>query len=740
MIDLNTYSPQTSLADIETTAIGSPPNWMPDTIHMLTIAEAETDNEFVFVARADLAYVAETLARPNRHFMFGEGAIAAGVAMLMRSKTVVFHNGIGFDYQVLEHHTAFDRTATETWDSIVLCRLFHGNIKEDTDFVLFEKTKSLPFGHPKKLTGQMIGKHGLEAWGVRLQESKGDYKAMMLAKGLDPWAECNPDMIDYGIDDSRLLKSLWLKKLKPKMNPGVLNAVRVEHYMMELMEETKDNGIWFDVEGAEALYDELHGLVEHFGALLQHEFPDRYEPEKWVFTPEASHNELTELQRLYPKHPVYRRRFNLLDWQTREQWGEEFHPKRDRKAITPHGIYAQITKYNEVTGDGAYVKIAKVKFNPNSRPQIQHRLMEMGWVPEEFTDTGAPATDEKTLLKLEEDYPQVAKSLVKYLLLQKRLGQLKTGKKAWLGMVDTNGFLHPTIIPCNTVTGRASHMNPNISQVPSVQFVKLLDADGKPILDEKGEPKVRVAKGEEGKWGYDCRALFGVPQGWRMVGADLKGIELRCWAHYLWPYDDGALADVVLNKDIHEANRAILGFDNRRDAKAFLFALIYGAGDEKLGFIIEPLSPPSRQKVVGKEARKRFMRGVTGMNLLVENVQALAKRGWIKGLDGRRLTVRKSHAALNTLLQSAGAIVSKFWIIRIMDVLEREHGLKVGYDNDFTLMIYSHDELQFGCRAEHEQLIWNVCLQSALDAGKQLGIKLPIEADAKAGDNWAETH
>jgi hypothetical protein len=712
---------------------------MPDTIHMLTISEAESDLDFCFVARADLAHVGDEDTRENVQYYFGPDAIAKGVAMLKRSQTVVFHNGIGFDFQVLEHHTDFNRNDTESWDSIVLCRLFHGNIKEEVDYVLFEKCKKLPANSPKKFTGKMIGKHGLEAWGVRLGVFKGDYSAAMRAKGMDPWAECNPDMIAYGIEDSRILRELWNKKIKPKFIPSAMTSVRVEHYMSELMEETKANGILFDVDAAEKLYDELEGLVEHYAAILLREFPDRYEPERWVFKPEAGHNELTELQRLYPDHPVYRRRFNLLDWQTREQWGEVFQPKKNRRAITPNGVHAQITAADEF-GNGEYVKITKVSFNPNSRPQIQHRLMEMGWVPEEFTDTGAPSTDEKTLLKLEEDYPAIAKSLVKYLLLQKRLGQLKTGKKAWLSLVDSEGFLHPTIIPCNTVTGRASHMNPNISQVPSVQFVKLLDADGKVILDEKGDPKVKPGKGEEGKWGWDCRALFRVPDGWRMVGADLKGIELRCWADDLWPFDDGALADIVLNKDIHENNRAILGFNNRRDAKAFLFALIYGAGDEKLGFIIEPLSPPSRQKVVGNEARKRFMRGITGMNDLVQRVQTLAKRGWIKGLDGRRLPVRKPHAALNTKLQSSGAIVSKFWIMRIMDVLETDHKLKVGYDKDFTLMIYSHDELQFGCRAEYEKLITDVCLESALFAGQQLRLRVPIEADAKPGDNWAMTH
>jgi DNA polymerase-1 len=39
------------------------------------------------------------------------------------------------------------------------------------------------------------------------------------------------------------------------------------------------------------------------------------------------------------------------------------------------------------------------------------------------------------------------------------------------------------------------------------------------------------------------------------------------------------------------------------------------------------------------------------------------EHGYLVLLDGRRTYVRHEHAALNSLLQSAGAIICKRWII-----------------------------------------------------------------------------
>jgi DNA polymerase I len=376
-------------------------------------------------------------------------------------------------------------------------------------------------------------------------------------------------------------------------------------------------------------------------------------------------------------------------------------------------------------GENAFVKCHWAEFNPKSRPQIIRRLLEAGWVPDEFTDSGNPVTDDPQLTKMDEEFPGT-KTLATYLMVQKRLGQISQGEKAWAKLCAPNGFIYPRHHMNATVTFRGAHSDPNISQVPSVRKHK-----------DTQEP----LRGEPGKWGYDCRQCFTVPDGFVQVGVDLSGIELRMWAHYQWPYDNGKLAYQILNEDIHENNRVLLGLADRRKAKEWLFAMIYGAGPEQLGFIIAPTASIADQIELGHKTRARFMHGVDGFDMLLEQLRMDARRGYCRALDGRRVPVRKAHAALNSLLQSAGTgILSKYWMMLALTEIENKHGLKWGYDKDFVLMIYSHDEVQMAVREQYTEIVKNAWLNAAPAAGKLLKVRLPIAAEAHIGSNWAECH
>lgn len=708
---------ETVVFDIETTRIvelhGVPQ--IPETVHLLTASEVESDREWVF--------------GPD------PAELKAGVVLLQTAKTLVAHNGQAFDVPVLQHHFQLDTSKCEFWDSLIMSRLYYSNIKEEEDYAMFEKHKKT--GGP--FTGDLIGKHGLAAWGARLGYAKGDYAERMEKQGLDPWAEVNSEMIQYAIDDTRLLKLLWIKRILPRMQDDIKrHAARlhkkkgqvsgalkdpktswhIEHYMHKIMEnEVKRNGIKFDVEKATKLAADLSSRSTELRREVSESFPPRFEPVKWEH--KFSGGPRTLLQQIHPTNTVYYPQFSIPFGYERHMWGEPFEYKREKKVQTPEGFIKL------VSGPGApFVKAHWKELNPASRVQVQRRLLEAGWSPEDFTEKGNPVLDEPAITKLVDDYPQVA-SLAKFLLVEKRLGQIQDGDNAWLKCVSDAGFIHPTIQPCATVTFRATHSNPNISQTPSVK---------------KGKTTQEPLLGEAGKWGWECRECFTVPEGWWMVGSDLEGIELRCWAHFLWLYDNGHLANIVLNEDVHENNRVILGFADRRDAKMFLYALMYGAGDEKLGSIIAPLASPYEQTQLGASARARFIRGVEGMSDLGHWLRRKCKHGWVEGLDGRRVPVRKEYSALNTLLQSAGAIISKYWIMYAMHILTVEHGLKTGYDNDFTLMIYSHDELQFGCRKELVPIVKDACIRAAPMAGKKLGMKLPTTSNAVDGPHWAATH
>lgn len=769
---------KTALSDIETTAITYGEGGVmihPETVHLLVSKDHERGDMHVFGPDKD--------------------HIAEGVDFLERSETVVFHNGIGFDIPVLTKTNNLTRQHDRHFvDSLVLCRLFYSNVKEEEDFARFEKHKMRP-ASPLKFTGDLVGKHGLEAWGLRLKtpQPKGDYAERMEKLGHDPWAACNPLMIEYAIQDVVVLEELWKERLKERYHMASnQNAISVEHYLAELMEQVKRSGIKFNREWALKLVEDLETHAATLNEVIQAEFPPRLEPIKWkhhpvplgwpMLTPEQKEEavalgtsedpedfkklmelknsgpqqKLTQLMWEHEDNEIYRPRFNLPEGYLREQWGEPFTPKVTRKVTDKEKNVLYVAEK-----DSPFTKCAHIALNPNSRVQIARRLLELGWTPEEFTESGAPSLSEVELLKLEEQFP-AAKPIANYLLVQKRLGAVFSGDKAWLNLLDSNDFIHPTIHACNTVAFRASHSDPNISQVPSVKMKDVLDDEGKKVtktvpkfkytfnrqtkkwdrLEVGTEEKVKQAirTGFDGKWGWDCRACFTVPEGFRMVGSDLAGIEMRAWAHYLWRYDDGAFADVVLNKDVHEENRVILGFNDRRKAKEWLYAAMYGAGDEKLGFIIDPLASQTKQKQLGAASRARFMAGLKGYENLNDELMLGVRRGYLKGLDGRRCPVRKQHAALNTLLQSAGAIISKYWIIFVMDILENQHNMKWGYENDFTLLLYSHDELQFAVRPEFVDPVKQACEDAALKAGDYLDFRLPVEVGVDDGQHWGDTH
>lgn len=356
------------------------------------------------------------------------------------------------------------------------------------------------------------------------------------------------------------------------------------------------------------------------------------------------------------------------------------------------------------------VKETIVPFNPGSRQQIAQRLTEMhGWKPIEFTDSGQAKVDETILSSL--PYPE-AKLLSEYMMVQKRIGQLAEGDNAWLKLVK-EGRVHGGYNTNGAVTGRATHINPNIAQVPA----------GK------------------SEYGHECRELFTVPPGWKQFGADTSGLELRCFAHYQAPYDGGYYVKVVTEGDVHTTNQQAAGLPTRDNAKTFIYALIYGAGDWKIGTII------NKGKAAGAALKKRFISKVPGYGKLKRAVEGILKarkvnekRQYLTGLDGRQLSIRSDHSALNTLLQSAGAIICKYWIVRIEERLI-EKGYKHGWDGDFVFLGWIHDEVQIAIRDEAlAPVLGEIVNASIKDAETFFRFLCPLATEWKLGNNWAETH
>jgi DNA polymerase I-like protein with 3'-5' exonuclease and polymerase domains len=362
---------------------------------------------------------------------------------------------------------------------------------------------------------------------------------------------------------------------------------------------------------------------------------------------------------------------------------------------------------NKARGYTKGVPVAKekvVEFNPGSRDHIANRLTTLyGWKPTEFTEGGKPQVDEVVLGKL--DYPP-CKLLTEYLLVQKRISQLAEGAQAWLKLVK-KGRIHGSINTNGAVTGRATHAYPNISQVPS----------------------------SSSPYGHDCRALFTVPNDWVLVGADASGLELRCLAHYMAKWDGGKYGQVLLNGDIHTENQKAAGLETRPQAKTFIYAFLYGAGDEKIGSVV------NGSAVDGRRLKSKFLRSLPALGELVKSVKESAGRGYLIGLDKRKIYVRSAHSALNTLLQGAGAIVCKKWLVLLEEQLSAKLGLKHGWDGDYCFCAWSHDEVQIACRTQE---IADKVAETATDcvrlAGEYFNFRCPLAGEAKKGTTWADTH
>lgn len=374
------------------------------------------------------------------------------------------------------------------------------------------------------------------------------------------------------------------------------------------------------------------------------------------------------------------------------QWEEEtgiLIPKRDNKRLG-YLKDVPVTKYKTVV------------FNPGSRVHIEKKLKEAGWQPTEYTDTGRAKLDESVLERLE--LPE-ARQLVEYLLVQKRLGQIGDGDNGWLRLVQADGRIHGTINPCGTITGRATHNSPNVSQVPA----------------------------NRATYGKECRSCFTVPEGWKLVGADMAGLELRTFAHYLSEFDHGTYAKVLIEGDIHTHNQTTAGLESRDQAKTFIYALLYGAGDQKIGTIVGGDSKH------GGKLRRRFMAELPAYAKLKDKVDTMCVQGYLEGLDGRYLQVRSSHSALNTLLQGAGAILCKQWLVSFYDYMVA-HGYTHGYNGDFVICGWIHDEIQVACKEHLTDTVGNALVVCARNAGEPFGFSVPLDSSFSVGNNWSETH
>lgn len=516
------------------------------------------------------------------------------------------------------------------------------------------------------------GKHSLESWGYRLGDYKGDFKPDTYGHTWDTMP-FTQDMDEYCMQDVRVTAKLWQVIQDKDYSP---EALELERRVAEIISWQERTGWHFDIEGAHVLVAKLLGRKAQLETELRGTFGSFY-----------------------------------------VRNGKPFFPKRDN------------AKLGYVTG-APMSKVKLVEFNAGSRQHIASRLIHArGWMPTEFTPKGEVKVDETVLGNL--PWPE-AKVLSEYLLVTKRLGQIAEGKEAWLNHVRPTSRIHGRVNTNGAVTGRMTHFGPNVAQVPN--------------------------NGAE--YGKECRGLWQAAPGKTLVGCDADGLELRALAHRMAPFDGGDYVKTVLEgrkedgTDSHSRNRDAIGLNKRDSAKTWFYAFIYGAGDYKLGCItFEDFTEEQRQAFLaahpsddarkgaltklGQRSRAKLMKNLPALNKLIKKVKKVAaKRGSIRGLDGRLIHVRAQHSALNSLLQGDGAVVMKKALVLAVDSLFAEPSTR----GKFAPVGNIHDEVQMEVEPDVATTVGVTAAEAIRLAGEHFGFRCPLAGNYDIGRSWAETH
>ena len=381
---------------------------------------------------------------------------------------------------------------------------------------------------------------------------------------------------------------------------------------------------------------------------------------------------------------------------------ETFKPKWvDDRLITPKfnkdGSLSKVPKLTDeelikvkATDYKPFMRQKWAEFNLASRKQIGEYLIDFGWKPKKFTPTGQPIVDETTLERVK-GIPE-ATLIAEFMMLQKRVAQVSS----WLELAK-EGRVHGFVIPNGAITGRMTHRNPNVAQTPSSH---------KP-------------------YGKECRECWTVPEGYKLVGIDASGLELRVLAHYMKNKD---YINEIISGDIHSTNQSLAGLEQRSQAKTFIYALIYGAGDSKIGSVVGGNSK------VGASLRNRFLNNLPSLRNLTTSVErAASTRKYLKALDGRHIHIRKVYSSLNTLLQGGGAVIMKTALVLLDNRIKQ-----LNLDASFVGNI--HDEWQIEVREDQAEQVGQLGVQALKDTTEVLKLNCPLDGEYQIGDNWSETH
>jgi DNA polymerase-1 len=362
-------------------------------------------------------------------------------------------------------------------------------------------------------------------------------------------------------------------------------------------------------------------------------------------------------------------------------------------------------------------QLAGESFNIGSPKQLGDILFGKFNLPGgKKTKTGAWSTGADVL----EELAAGGNALAEGILAWRQLSKLKSTYTDLLpGYIHPEtGRVHTSYALASTTTGRLSSSDPNLQNIP-----------------------VRTDDGRR------IRTAFIAEKGMKLISADYSQIELRIVAH---------VADVPELKlafagglDIHAMtasemfNVPVKGMppEVRRRAKAINFGIIYG---------ISAFGLANQLGIPREEAGayiKRYFERFPGIRGYMDRMRAEVKeRGYVSTLFGRKIHFPQAkssnpserafveRASINAPIQGTAADIIRRAMIRMEDALAAAR-LKA------EMLLQVHDELVFEApesEVEKTMKVVRDIMEQAAHPAVQLSV--PLQVDAKAGDNWDAAH
>lgn len=655
----------------------------------------------------------------------------------------VGHNLLGYDVFYMNKLLGTNIKVGQVIDTLVMSRLFRPVSPMSEYIAMF---------HKQGLDTRMGG-HSLDAWGSRLGYPKLSF---------NDFSKYTDTMLTYCMNDTEVNIKIFEKLLVESVGFS-LECIELENKMSWYLSRQERAGFHLDKDAALRLYKETSILANQKVKKLQELFPPlpKITREGW----EAKRTKDGSLSKVAKR---------IIDEHTED-------PLKDIERVR-EDVY-NLYQFQE--------------FNPGSGKQIAERLMALGWKPTKFTDKGNPKTDQKSLgdaiEELLKDNPdkQDLKELRDYSIIVDRRGKAEK----WLELVEEDGRVHGHINPIGAGTHRCSHYNDNMANIPSVSTkkatreeigevafgqlqrkikgLKKFDKfdDNKVLLHSNDNEIEYALTGLEGGFGWDCRACWTHSHpDTCIVGCDASGIQLRALAHYM---NDAMYIKELLEGDIHEVNREAAGIDTRPKAKTFIYAWLLGAGDLKIGQIVglqegeeeQLISEGSKtlayrgKSVVetyieklrkqnikatrnivalclkGAKVKKQFLERTPALKRLrQEEIPKATQKGFLLGLDGRKLWIPSEHLAMSLYLQGFEAVIMKKSLEIYHESLMYDHRI------NFKQVAFVHDEFQIECLRSDADVVGQVVANSIREAGEHFKTNCPLDGEYQVGRSWAETH